>query len=142
MHPDPQRERIALFRYRLIAEALNPRLRPRERGRLVREVARLHAQREELERVDEEPPTPLLPLGSLMEGWRTEDRRVRHDLVAAFFDELDVLDGAIVSVVPRAEFTAEVAALLEMVERERSCSPGGTRGDTYESVEEPQLAFG
>jgi hypothetical protein len=37
--PRPERERIALFRYRLIAEALNPRLRPRERGRLVREMA-------------------------------------------------------------------------------------------------------
>ena len=37
--PRPEQERIALFRYRLIAEALNPRLRPRERGRLVREIA-------------------------------------------------------------------------------------------------------
>lgn len=37
--PRPEQERIALFRYRLIAEVLNPRLRPRERGRLVREIA-------------------------------------------------------------------------------------------------------
>lgn len=37
--PRPEQERIALFRYRLIAEALNPRLRPRERGALVREIA-------------------------------------------------------------------------------------------------------
>ena len=37
--PRPERERIALFRYRLIAEALNRRLRPRERGGLVREMA-------------------------------------------------------------------------------------------------------
>src|SRR6266566_8675831 len=37
--PRPEQQRIALVRYRLIAEALNPRLRPRERGRLVREVA-------------------------------------------------------------------------------------------------------
>jgi putative transposase len=36
-------EAIALRRYALIAEALNPRLTPRERGRLVREVAaRVH----------------------------------------------------------------------------------------------------
>lgn len=37
--PRPERERLALFRYQLIVEALNPRLRPRERGRLVREMA-------------------------------------------------------------------------------------------------------
>ncbi len=33
-------EALALYRYRLIAEAANPRLTPTERGRLVRELAR------------------------------------------------------------------------------------------------------
>jgi putative transposase len=32
-------ERTALFRYRLIAEALSPRLTPRQRGALVREIS-------------------------------------------------------------------------------------------------------
>jgi putative transposase len=36
-------EAVALRRYALIAEAANPRLTPRERGRIVREVAaRVH----------------------------------------------------------------------------------------------------
>jgi hypothetical protein len=35
----PERERIALFRYRLIAEALNPRAATATAGRLVREIA-------------------------------------------------------------------------------------------------------
>jgi putative transposase len=38
MSTDPA-EAIALFRYRVIAEATNPRLTPTERGRLVRELA-------------------------------------------------------------------------------------------------------
>jgi len=32
-------EAVALFRYKLIAEAANPRLGPAERGQLVRELA-------------------------------------------------------------------------------------------------------
>jgi hypothetical protein len=36
-------------------------------------------------------------------------------VLAAFFDELDVLDGRVVSGVPRAEYAAEVAALLDSV---------------------------
>src|SRR5919204_4533171 len=39
MRTDPA-EAGALFRYRVIAEATNPRLGPTERGRLVRELAR------------------------------------------------------------------------------------------------------
>jgi putative transposase len=39
MSTDPA-EAVALFRYRVIAEAANPRLGPTERGRLVRELAR------------------------------------------------------------------------------------------------------
>src|SRR5437763_17165748 len=38
MHPDP-REAIALLRFRIIGEAVNPRLTPAERGQLVRELA-------------------------------------------------------------------------------------------------------
>jgi putative transposase len=42
LSPDPHdpAERIALFRYGLIAEAVNPRLSAAERGRIVRELAR------------------------------------------------------------------------------------------------------
>src|SRR6266851_5021825 len=38
MNPDP-REAIALLRFRIIGEAVNPRLTPAERGHLVRELA-------------------------------------------------------------------------------------------------------
>ena len=38
MSSDP-REDVALFGYRIVAEATNPRLKPAERGRLVRELA-------------------------------------------------------------------------------------------------------
>jgi hypothetical protein len=38
MSSDP-RETTALFRYRIVAEATNPRLTPAERGQLVRELA-------------------------------------------------------------------------------------------------------
>jgi hypothetical protein len=75
----------------------------------------------------EEPRPAQLPVGSLMDGWRTGDPRIRHDLVAAFFDELEVEDGKIVGLVPRSEYAAEVVALLELVERERRRSPGGIR---------------
>jgi hypothetical protein len=55
------------------------------------------------------------------------DPKVCHDLDAAFFDELDVSDGGIISVVPMSEYAAEVVALLELAEQERSRSPGGIR---------------
>jgi hypothetical protein len=90
------------------------------------EHARLLQQREELTRAAEHPqPTSSLPLGSLMDGWRTGDPRARRDLLAAFFDELDVLDGRVVSAVPRAEHAAEVAALLDSVRSFTRSSPGG-----------------
>ncbi len=38
--PSDRAEQIALFRYRVVAEAANPRLTPAERGRLVRALAR------------------------------------------------------------------------------------------------------
>ena len=79
------------------------------------EHARLTQQREELERGANRPVPTSLPLGSRMEGWRTGDPRIRRRLLAAFFDEIDVLDGEVVSIVPRAEYAAEVVALLENV---------------------------
>ena len=57
--------------------------------------------------------TAALPLGSLMEGWNSGDNRTRRDLLAVFFDELDVLDGQITAVVPRKDREAQVVALLE-----------------------------
>jgi hypothetical protein len=62
-----------------------------------------------------------------MEGWRTGDARVRRGLLAAFFDEIDVLDGEVVSLVPRAEYAAEVVTLLEHVAAVTRSSPGGIR---------------
>jgi hypothetical protein len=64
-----------------------------------------------------------------MDGWRTGDPRVRRGLLGAFFDELDILDGQVVAVVPRAEYAAEVATLLEQVGAVTRSSPGGIRGD-------------
>ena len=92
------------------------------------EHARLVQQREEFQGARERPqPTASLPIGSLMDGWRTGDPRTRRGLLAAFFDELDVLDGQVVSAVPRSEYAAEVAALLDSVENLTRCSPGGIR---------------
>ncbi len=92
------------------------------------EHARLTQQREELQRALEHPtPTTSLPLGSLMDGWRTGDPRTRRGLLAAFFDELDVLDGHVVSAVPRSAYAAEVATLLESVGKLSRRSPGGIR---------------
>jgi Recombinase/Recombinase zinc beta ribbon domain len=93
------------------------------------------AERERLERLLEEvsaesrsDDAPFVPLGSLMEGWRTGDSKTRHDLVAAFFDELDVLDGKITTVVPRRDRAAEVMALLEKAYAQYCPgSPGGIR---------------
>ena len=62
-----------------------------------------------------------------MDGWRTGDPLTRRGLLAAFFDELDVLDGRVVSAVPRAEYAAEIAALLDSVRRFTRSSPGGIR---------------
>ncbi len=64
-----------------------------------------------------------------MDGWRTGDPRTRRGLLAAFFDELDVIDGQVVSAVPRSEYAAEVTTLLESVEELSRSSPGGIRGD-------------
>jgi hypothetical protein len=111
-----------------------------DRDRYLAERARLEALLEELAAELQSTEAPLLPLGGLVEGWHTGDRQARHDLLAAFFDELDVLDGEIVAVVPRADRAAEVVSLLE-----KACaqycpgSPGGIRGDTYDGVQEPLL---
>jgi len=52
-----------------------------------------------------------------MDGWRTVTRAPSSDYWAAFFGELDVLDGRVVSAVPRSEYAAEVATLLESVRK-------------------------
>lgn len=77
------------------------------------ERTRLEALRDELRLEQQAPSTPSLPLGGLIEGWRTGDARTRRELLATFFDELDVLDREIVAVVPRADRAAEVMTLLE-----------------------------
>jgi hypothetical protein len=43
------------------------------------------------------------------------------------------LDGEVVSIVPRAEYAAEVVALLEHVAAVTRSSPGGIRADSYET---------
>ena len=48
-----------------------------------------------------------------MAGWNSGDNRTRRDLLAVFFEELDVLDGQITAVVPRKDREAQVVALLE-----------------------------
>jgi hypothetical protein len=53
---------------------------------------------------------------------------------SAFFDQLDILDGEVISVVPRAEYAAQVVALLEHVGAVARSSPGGIRHDTYETL--------
>ena len=112
-------------------------------GHLTRE--RYLAERERLERLQEElraenevDQVAFVALGSLMEGWRTGDAKTRHDLVAAFFDELDVLDGRITTVVPRKDRAAEVMALLEAADTQYCPgSPGGIRGDGDDMVSPP-----
>jgi hypothetical protein len=98
------------------------------RDRYLEERGRLEALLAELSEELQSTTEPALPLGGLVEGWRTNDPRTRHDLLAAFFDELDVLDGEIVAVAPRADRAAEAMALLEKA-YEQYCpgSPGGIR---------------
>jgi hypothetical protein len=83
-----------------------------------------------------------------MDGWGTGDPRTRRGLLAAVFDELDVLDGQVVSAVPRSEYAAEVAALLDSVESLTRCSPGGgcgspggIRGYSHNTVQWPRIGF-
>jgi hypothetical protein len=88
------------------------------------------AQRKELVGQAAERKRSPLPLGSLMEGWATGDPRTRRALLAVFFDEIDIVDQEIVSVVPRKEHAAEVVALLDRLDDQyRGRSPGGIRGD-------------
>jgi hypothetical protein len=98
------------------------------RDRYLEERARLEALLAELAEELQSADAPLLPPGGLVEGWRTDDPRTRRDLLAAFFDEIDVLDGQIVAVVPRADRAAEVMALLEKAYGQYCPgSPGGIR---------------
>lgn len=73
------------------------------------------------------PQPTSLPRGSLMDCWRRGDWRTRRGLLAASFDELDVLEGQVVSAVPRSEYAAEVAALLESVMTFIDVAPAGFR---------------
>jgi hypothetical protein len=78
------------------------------------EWGRLTARKAELVATQDVPvDTAIFPLGSLMEGWNSDDKRTRRDLLATFFDELTVLDGQIFEVVPRKDREAQVAELLE-----------------------------
>lgn len=62
--------------------------------------------------------------------------------MAAFFDEVDVLDGKITTVVPRADRVAEVMSLLERAYAEyRPGSPGGIRGYSHNTVWVPPIRF-
>lgn len=98
------------------------------RERYLAERERLEHLLEELHAEAQDDQAPFVPLGSLMEGWRAGDAKTRHDLVAAFFDELDVLDGKITTVVPRKDRAAEVMSLLERAYAEyRPGSPGVAR---------------
>jgi hypothetical protein len=104
------------------------------------EWARLKAQREELVGQAAERKRSPLPLGSLMEGWATGDPRTRRALLAVFFDEIDIVDQEIVSVVPRKEHAAEVVALLDRLDDQYcGCSPGGIRGDSHNAVWVPRI---
>src|SRR5262249_61437165 len=102
--------------------------REARRSAAVPEWVRLPAQREELAGRTAERTLPPLPLGSLMEGWATGDPRTRRGLLAVFFDEIDIVDQEIVSVVPRKQYAAEVVAVLDKLD-DQYCgrSPGGIR---------------
>ena len=105
--PRPEQERIALFRYRLIANALNPRLRPRERGRLVREIASRQHE---------------FPDGSVGTVSRnTLDRRIR-DYRAGRLAGLEPRVRADAGVVRRHPELFEEAAALRMERPERSAA--------------------
>ena len=64
----------------------------------------------------------------MTEGWATGDPRTRRGLLGVFFDEIDIVDQEIVSVVPRKQYAAEVVALLDKLDDQYcGCSPGGIR---------------
>lgn len=94
-----------------------------ERGRLV-------ALRTELTRAIEEPAPARLPLGGLAEAWQSGDPGLRRRLLAVFFDEIDVLDGRVVSVVPAGINRGEIVALLELVEADSIGGPYGISGNS------------
>ena len=106
------------------------------------EHMRLTQHREDLQRAAERPePTARLPLGSLMDGWRTGDPRTRRGLLTAFFDELDVLDGGVVSAVPRSESQRRSPRCWELVTSLTRSSPGGIRGYSHNTLRVPRVRF-
>lgn len=67
-----------------------------------------------------------------MQGWATGDPRTRRGLLAAFFDEIDIVDQEIASGVLRKQYAAEVVALLDKLDDQYcGCSPGGIRGNVH-----------
>lgn len=98
------------------------------KARYLEERARLEALRVELEQELTAPTRSPIPLGSLTEAWRVAGPRARGGLLRVFFDELDVLDREVISVVPRADHAAEVMALLERAYGQYCAGdPGGVR---------------
>jgi hypothetical protein len=107
------------------------------------ERERLEQLLRELRAVVAEKPVAWAPLGSLIEGWRTGDPRTRRELLGEFFEELNVEDGRVASVVPRRDRAVQVANLIERAfAKYRRCSPGGIRGDVQSSPQIPVLRFG
>lgn len=90
---------------------------------------RLQAMRRDLVSANQrQRATPPLPLDGLMEAWQTGDPVTRRELLLALFEELDVEERRVVAVVPRKDRAAEVADLLDRVQKFRRCSPGGDSG--------------
>ncbi|TMC07246.1 MAG: hypothetical protein E6J41_16525 [Chloroflexi bacterium] len=106
------------------------------------EWARLQATRRELLEARERAQAPApLPLDGLLEAWRTGDPATRRELLLAFFDEIDIEGSEVVGVAPRRDRAAEIADLLDRVQRFRRCSPGGIRGDSDHTVWAPRIRF-
>ncbi|HKT82785.1 MAG TPA: recombinase family protein, partial [Solirubrobacterales bacterium] len=78
------------------------------------EWERLQGRRRELVAAGSKPfqDSPFA-LGSLMSAWDTGSPQTRRELLAAFFQDIDVLDNQVEAVRPREDRAAEVAALLD-----------------------------
>ena len=74
---------------------------------------RLIARRQEIAAELAQPQPSPLPLEGLLAAWNTGVPRTRRELIAAFFQEIDVLDGQVEAVRPREDRAAEVATLLD-----------------------------
>ena len=63
------------------------------------------------------------------------------DCGAAFFGELDVLDGRLVLAEPRSEYAAEVATLLESVRSLDQKQPRRIRGYSHTTLHVPPVSL-